>query len=120
MSFDKKDKLIYADNGQTERIISNFYTCIITNLLKKGSADERRVLVSEAQCRISFKIDSYRSHFEISILAPRNAEGDKFYTSYLRFDALSSNEYELKIVDNEVYKALCEDKEKVLDSNTCY
>lgn len=120
MSFRQKDGKFSAYDGKTERVLSNTYTCVITNLTKKGSKETRQVLVTEAHCRICFKVDQYRSHFEISILVPRGADGDKFYTSYLRLDAQCSTEYVIQAVENDIYKSLCGDTDKVHKNSVCY
>jgi hypothetical protein len=122
MSFDPKSKgkKVFADDGTSERVIINFHTCLIANMPRKGSKDTCRLLVTGASCRISFKVDQYRSHFEISIIAPKNAEGDFFHTSYLRFDAICSTEYTLRGIERDEYKALCGENEKVHEHNQCY
>jgi len=122
MSFDPKSKgkKVFADDGMSERVIINFHTCLIANMLRKGSKDTRRLLVTGASCRISFKVDQYRSHFEISIIAPKNSEGDVFHTSYLRFDAICSAEYTLRGIERDEYKALCGEDEMVHAHNQCY
>jgi hypothetical protein len=122
MSFDpvRKGKKVLADDGMSERLICNFHNCLITNMLRKGSKDTRRLLVTGVSCRISFKVDQYRSHFEISIITPKNAEGDLFRTSYLRFDAICSIEYTLRGIERDEYKALCGENEKVHEHNQCY
>ena len=122
MSFDPKSKgkKVFADDGMSERVFCNFHTCLIANMLRKGSKDTRRLLVTGASCRISFKVDQYRSHFEISIIAPKNAEGDLFRTSYLRFDAICSIEYTLRGIEHDEYKALCGENEKVHEHDQCY
>jgi hypothetical protein len=58
---ESKGKKVFADDGMSERVISNFHTCLITNMIQKGSKDTRRLLVTGVSCRISVKIDKYRS-----------------------------------------------------------
>jgi hypothetical protein len=122
MSFDpeRRGKKGFANDGMPERVITNFHTCLITNMLKKGSKETRRLLVTGVSCRINFKVDQYRSHFEISIIAPKNAEGGLFRTSYLRFDAICSTEYTLRAIERDEYKALCGEDEMVHEHNQCY
>jgi len=122
MSFDpeSKGKGVSVDDGVFERIISGFHTCLIANMPREGSNDTRRLLVTGASCRIVFKVSQYRSHFEISIIVPKNAEGDLFHTSYLRFDAMCSTEYTLRGIEHDEYKALCSENETVFEHNQCY
>ena len=57
---------------------------------------------------------------EISIIIPKNAESGLFRTSYLRFDAIRSNEYTLRGIEHEEHKALRNENEKVHKHNQCY
>src|SRR5947209_6149124 len=91
MSFDpeSKGKKVFADDGMSERVIGNFRTCLIINMLKRGSKETCRLLVTRVSCRISFKVDKYRSHFEISIIAPKNEkvhEHKQCYQLSMRYD----------------------------------
>jgi hypothetical protein len=120
MSFETAETKIYAHDGRAERILVNFHNYLITNLIKRGSDNKRILLVTDAQCRISFKIDDYRSHFKISILVLRGAGGEKYYTLYLRFNAFSFTEYALSKIENVVYQNLCGPGKTVREYNWCY
>ena len=121
MAFAEKGHKLVVDDGKIERIIVNSWNCIVTTADRKEAkgAERERRLVTDASCRICFKVDSYRSNLEFSILKPKN-EPDRFQTAYLRFDAQSISQCELQRIENSEYQELCGDEDRVLDHHVCF